>query len=129
MKLRITINGKIYEAEVEILEDEETPPAPTYPPYEPPAATYQLAPLAQTPTPTDGESVDEEKVCRSPVTGLVIRASVESGQAVLADDTIMVLEAMKMETNVAAPFAGTVKCVRVAAGDSVKVNQVIVEFE
>jgi biotin carboxyl carrier protein len=59
----------------------------------------------------------------------VIRVSVEPGQAVLADDTMMVLEAMKMETNVAAPIAGTVKNVRVAAGDSVKVNQVIVEFE
>jgi methylmalonyl-CoA carboxyltransferase small subunit len=135
LKLQITINGKIYEAEVEILEDledledEETPPALTYPPYEPPPVTYQPAPLAQTPAPTDGESVDEGKVCRSPVTGLVIRVSVEPGQAVLADDTMMVLEAMKMETNVAAPIAGTVKNVRVAAGDSVKVNQVIVEFE
>ncbi len=129
MKLQITINGKIYEAEVEILEDEETSPALTYPPYEPPPAIYQPAPFAQTPAPTDGESVDEEKVCRSPVTGLVIRVSVEPGQVVLADDTIMVLEAMKMETNVAAPVAGTVKNVRVAAGDSVKVNQVVIEFE
>jgi len=41
----------------------------------------------------------------------------------------MVLEAMKMETNVTAPGAGIVKSVNVTAGDSVKVNQVIVEFE
>lgn len=132
MKLQITINGKIYEAEVEILEDledEETPSALTYPPYEPPPVTYQPAPLGQTPAATDRESVDEAKVCRSPVTGLVIKVSVEPGQAVLVDDTVMVLEAMKMETIVAAPIAGTVKNVRVAAGDSVKVNQVVIEFE
>ena len=129
MKLQITINGKIYEAEVEILEEEEAPPAPTYPPYEPPAAPYQSTLIAQPSAPTDGESVDEGKVCRSPVTGLVIRANVKPGQAVLADDTIMVLEAMKMETNVAAPSSGTVKSVKVGAGDSVKVNQIIVEFE
>jgi methylmalonyl-CoA carboxyltransferase small subunit len=129
LKLQITINGKIYEAEVEILEDEETPPAPTYPPYEPPPASYQPSPLAQTPAPTSEDVVDEGKVCRSPVTGLVIKVNVEPGQAVFADDTIMVLEAMKMETNVAALLDGTVKSVRVAAGDSVKVNQVIVELE
>jgi methylmalonyl-CoA carboxyltransferase small subunit len=36
---------------------------------------------------------------------------------------------MKMETNVTAHGAGKVKNVRVAQGDSVKVNQVVVEFE
>jgi biotin carboxyl carrier protein len=42
---------------------------------------------------------------------------------------MLVLEAMKMETNVTAPSAGTVKAVHVKAGDSVKINQVLVEFE
>jgi biotin carboxyl carrier protein len=41
----------------------------------------------------------------------------------------MVLEAMKMESNVTAPGAGIVRNINVGAGDSVKVNQVIVEFE
>ena len=41
----------------------------------------------------------------------------------------MVLEAMKMETNITAPVAGKVKQVTVAQGDGVKVNQVLVEFE
>jgi propionyl-CoA carboxylase alpha chain len=40
-----------------------------------------------------------------------------------------VLEAMKMENSVTAHRAGTVKSVSVAAGDSVKVNQMLVEFE
>ena len=53
----------------------------------------------------------------------------EPGQSVEANDPIMVLEAMKMETNVTAHGAGKVKNVRVAQGDSVKVNQVVVEFE
>jgi methylmalonyl-CoA carboxyltransferase small subunit len=75
------------------------------------------------------ENVDEEKVCRSPVAGVVIKVSVASGQAMQADDLMMVLEAMKMETNVTSPVAGKVKNVRVAQGDAVKVNQVVVEFE
>jgi oxaloacetate decarboxylase alpha subunit len=41
----------------------------------------------------------------------------------------MVLEAMKMETNITAPRAGIVRNVRVAQGDSVKVGEVVVEFE
>jgi biotin carboxyl carrier protein len=42
---------------------------------------------------------------------------------------MMVLEAMKMETNVTSPVSGKVKTAKVAQGDSVKVHQVVVEFE
>ncbi len=41
----------------------------------------------------------------------------------------MVLEAMKMETSVIAPIAGQVKSVKVAPGEAVKLNQILVEFE
>ena len=61
--------------------------------------------------------------------GVVIKVNVEPGQAIQANDLMMVLEAMKMETNVTAPVAGKVKSVKVAQGDAVKVNQVVVEFE
>ena len=69
------------------------------------------------------------KVCRSPVTGLVIKVNVQPGQRVKEDELMLVLEAMKMETNVTAPRAGTVKSVHVAPGDSVKMNQVLMECE
>ncbi len=75
------------------------------------------------------ESASEDKLCRSPVTGIVIKVNVAPGQTIQANDLLMVLEAMKMETNVTARRAGTVKNVRVAQGDSVKLNQVVVEFE
>jgi methylmalonyl-CoA carboxyltransferase small subunit len=42
---------------------------------------------------------------------------------------MMVLEAMKMETNITAPVAGKIKKINVAHGDGVKVNQILVEFE
>jgi methylmalonyl-CoA carboxyltransferase small subunit len=58
----------------------------------------------------------------------VIRVNVEAGQAVEANQLVMVLEAMKMETNVMAPCAGTVKSVHVTAGNPVKVGQILVEF-
>ena len=127
MKLQITINGKIYEAEVEVLEEEEMPPEPVYPPYQPPPV-FQPAPAVQAAAPVD-DYVGTGNVCRSPVSGLVIRVNVVPGQAVQANDLVMVLEAMKMETNVTAPFAGTVKSIRLSTGDSVKAGQVLVEFE
>ena len=131
MKLQITVEGKTYEVEVEVLEEGADEGPANYATYPPPSATYELTQAQGSPI-QDGagwEDTDGGKVCRSPITGLVIRVDVAAGQTVEAHDLLMVLEAMKMETNVTAPGAGKVKSVRVAAGDPVKVNQMLVEFE
>lgn len=128
MKLRITIDGKVYEAEVEILEpDESEPEYPEYPAAPPafvPSAIAEPVIAAQS-----GEAGDNDKECRSPVTGMVIKVNVEPGQAVQPGDVLIVLESMKMEMQISAPLAGVVKSVQVAAGIPVKVNQLLVEFE
>ena len=56
------------------------------------------------------------------------RVLVEEGQAIEAGDVLVVLEAMKMETEITAPEAGTVGAVLVAAGDAVSGGQVLVEL-
>ena len=129
MRLRITIEGKTYEAEVEILEDEES--EHPYVPYTPAPASYTPPPISLPPSPvtTMDTSGDGAKVYRSPVTGLVIQVNVEPGQQVQSNDVLMVLEAMKMENQVTAIHAGTVKSVNVVPGNSVKVHQVLLEFE
>jgi methylmalonyl-CoA carboxyltransferase small subunit len=131
LKLQIAIDGKTYETEVEVLQEDVMATMPSYGPYQPLHATVQSMPVAEahTPAPATADSASEDKLCRSPVTGIVIKVNVEPGQSIQANDLIMVLEAMKMETNVTACGAGKVKNVRVAQGDSVKVNQVVVEFE
>ncbi len=131
MKLQISIDGKTYEAEVEVLEDDAMPRQQNYGQSLPVPVTAQpvKAAASQSQSPAAAETAEEAKLCRSPVTGIVIKVNVEPGQAIQANDPIMVLEAMKMETNVTAHAAGKVKSVRVAKGDSVKVNQVVVEFE
>jgi methylmalonyl-CoA carboxyltransferase small subunit len=124
LKLRITIAGKTYEADVEVLEDEDAEtyvPAPSYIPAAG-SAGFVAAEM-------NGSADGADGVCRSPVTGLVIRVPVEVGQAVDAGQLLIVLEAMKMETHVTAPRAGTVRTVHVTPGNSVKVNQVVVELE
>lgn len=131
MKLQLGIDGNTYEVEVEVLEDDSIPRMPNYGPYPVVPATVQSAPPPSTPSPSQGveENVDEEKVCRSPVAGVVIKVNVEPGQTIQAHDLMVVLEAMKMETNVTSPVAGKVKNVKVAAGNPVKKHQVVVEFE
>jgi biotin carboxyl carrier protein len=79
--------------------------------------------------PPSGGPVNEEKVCRSPITGTVVRVVAQEGQAIQQGDILIVLEAMKMETNITAPEAGKIAAIKVNAGDSVKAEQVVVELE
>jgi methylmalonyl-CoA carboxyltransferase small subunit len=130
LKLQIGIDGKTYAVEIEVVEDDSIQRYPNYGPYPPvPSTITAPTPATRPPAPVAEENVEEDKLCRSPVAGVVIKVNVEAGQSIQANDLIMVLEAMKMETNVTAPNAGKVKSVRVAQGDSVKVNQVVVELE
>jgi methylmalonyl-CoA carboxyltransferase small subunit len=128
LKLRITIDGKAYDAEVEILDAEGS--APEYPPYPPAPAAYVAANSAElTVAPKASEVPASDKECRSPVTGMVIKIEAEPGRTVQVNDVVMVLESMKMEMQITAQQAGVVKSVPVTEGASVKVNQLLVEFE
>ena len=64
-----------------------------------------------------------------PMQGTIVKILVEVGQQVEAGATVCVLEAMKMENNIAAEKAGTVKEIKVAAGDSVGAGDVVVVIE
>jgi methylmalonyl-CoA carboxyltransferase 1.3S subunit len=129
LKLQIKIEGKTYEAEVEVLEEEENEHLPSYVPYPPNPVTPQPAPGVYTlPRAADRPSTDE-RLYLSPLAGLVIKVNVTPGEEIQPNDIIMVLEAMKMETNITARHGGRVKSVNVAAGDPVKVHQVLVELE
>ena len=131
MKLQIGIDGKTYELEVEVIEEDHgSRPRSLVSPYSSTPTTVTLAPCAPAPVAgADEGPVNDGKVCRSPVSGVVIRINVQVGQELQANDLIMVLEAMKMETSVTAPFAGKIKSIKAVQGDGVKVNQVLVEFE
>ncbi len=131
MKLQIGIDGKTYLVDVEVIEEDTVVRSPGYLPPFPGSATVLSTPLPGAPKPsTSAEThADETKVCRSPVAGVVLRVNTQPGQQIQPHDLMIVLEAMKMETNVTAPVAGKVKAVTVQPGDGVKVNQVLVEFE
>jgi acetyl-CoA/propionyl-CoA carboxylase biotin carboxyl carrier protein len=64
-----------------------------------------------------------------PMQGTIVKVLVETGQTVSAGDSVVVLEAMKMENNVAADIDGTVAEVKVEPGQSVAAGEVVVVIE
>lgn len=62
----------------------------------------------------------------APLAGTVVKVLVQSGQSVAEGETIIILEAMKMETSISAPHAGTVVAIKVQSGDSCAVGDALV---
>jgi methylmalonyl-CoA carboxyltransferase small subunit len=128
VKLRITVDGKVYEVDVDVSESE--PPQPGWvSPIGQARVPAAPAPTTATPEKTPVPVADEAKVCRSPFAGIVSKVRVQVGQSIQVNDVLLVLEAMKMETEISAPVAGKVKQVTVKEGDAVQGGQVLVEFE
>jgi methylmalonyl-CoA carboxyltransferase small subunit len=130
VKLKLTVDGKVYEVEVEVFE-----PEPAGPVYVPPVGSARVpaaapAPAAAPPaSPGGGAVADESKVCRSPIAGTVAKIPIQVGQAIKVNDVLVILEAMKMETVITAPIAGKVAKINAKVGDFVQGGQVLVEFE
>ncbi|NBS08259.1 MAG: acetyl/propionyl/methylcrotonyl-CoA carboxylase subunit alpha [Betaproteobacteria bacterium] len=72
---------------------------------------------------------DLSRFVLSPMPGLLVEVAVQPGQKVLAGERVAVIEAMKMENVLFASQDGVVKSVVASQGESLTVDQVIVEFE
>lgn len=70
----------------------------------------------------------EGRPVKAPLAGNIFRVLVRPGQQVAEGDTLLVLEAMKMETQVSAPFSGAVSDINVKEGDVVAVGDVLVSI-
>ena len=131
MKLRITLDGVTYDLDVEFLDEAMAPtqplPSRPAPASGTPAAAAAPKAAAPAPTPPPGESAD--KTVTSPLSGTVFKILVKVGDQVEANQDLLILEAMKMETNVVAAAGGVIKNVAVAEGDAVSQGQLLIEFE
>jgi oxaloacetate decarboxylase alpha subunit/pyruvate carboxylase subunit B len=96
------------------------PPAPSAPP---PAVAPPPAPAASRPA---AASRGEGGVV-APMPGLVLKIHVHEGDAVNAGQTLLVMEAMKMENAVASAYAGTVARVYVREGDAIAEGDLLVQ--
>lgn len=66
---------------------------------------------------------------KAPMPGLILDINVEVGQTVKEDDSLLILEAMKMENVLTSPRDGVIKSISVSKGDTVDKNQLLLEFE
>ena len=127
MKYKVTLNGKTYEVEVEVgkvvLLDEYEACAPA-PAAAPAAATAPVAPAAA-PAPAPVALSAGEPV-NAPMPGNILRIDVKEGDKVKAGQTLLILEAMKMENEIIAANDGTVAQVLVNKGASVNSGDVLV---
>jgi acetyl-CoA/propionyl-CoA carboxylase biotin carboxyl carrier protein len=76
-----------------------------------------------------GASAHNDGAMRSPMPGTVISVGVDVGDTVVRGQAVAVVEAMKMEHTLTAPFDGSVAVVHVAPGASVALDQVLLEIE
>jgi 3-methylcrotonyl-CoA carboxylase alpha subunit len=77
---------------------------------------------------TAGEHKSAEGSLEAPMPGVIVAVTVEEGDTVKAGDTLLVLEAMKMEHQVHAPGAGIIQRIRYRAGDQVSEGDLLVEL-
>ena len=129
MRLNVKIDGKLYEVDVEAVEPESAVPQTRFFVTGKPSARAATTGAPSAAPQTVAVSADESKVCRSPVSGIVIKIVAVEGQSLQPGETIMVLEAMKMETTITAPGVVKIAKLTVKEGDSVQSGQVLVEFE
>ena len=125
MKYTATLNGKQYEVELERIDAYEPMPrygeAPVAAPAAPAAPAPAPAPAAPAPAPAAGATTVE-----APMPGKILNIKVSAGQAVKFGETVIVMEAMKMETEIVAPADGTVAQILVKAGDAVDTGAALV---
>lgn len=120
MKLKVTVNGIPYEIEVEVEEQERNPVG---------SIVIGGAGGMQTPVATTASvRATSANAVVAPLSGSVSRILVEDGEQIEEGQVLLVLEAMKMETEITAPKAGTVARVLVEKGDSVAGGEALIEF-
>jgi len=120
-RLRITIEGKTYDVTVEVVGESAGPPLPAAPAVTAgPAASVPPA-IAAAAVPAAGETAHVV----SQLAGTVVSVAVDVGQSVVIGDTLVIIEAMKMNTSVIAPRAGVVSTVAVKAGVVVEEGQTL----
>ncbi len=112
-RYRVVVNGQVYHVEVG------------------PEGNQITAPTAQTPAPTTPhpaparEKMAEMEEILAPLTGTITKVLARPHDKVLADGVVLVMEAMKMETEIRAPHSGRIVSVAVQVGDTVQTGDIL----
>lgn len=147
MKYIANVNGKRYEIELERVEDyrpmtrEEiaAPVQASAPIVAAPAAPVQAAPVvapaapapapAPTPAPQAAPVQGGASTVVAPLPGTILDVKVAPGQAVKTGEVVIIMEAMKMETEVVAAADGVVDSILVKKGDAVDTDATLITLK
>lgn len=142
MKYQVKVDGRVFEVEVEkigggyqSLTPSSLTQAPQAPQISAQPAQVQQAPVQQQ-APTPAPQAAQKKAAPtgggetvvSPMPGNILKVNVSNGDSVKAGDVILILEAMKMENEIAAPCDGTVT-VNVSVGQTVDTDEVLAQVK
>ena len=131
-KFQIKVDGKVYEVEVEEVGRNESS-AGTISVPQPVASKVKEEPVSQkvvkpisnpVPTKAPTAAVSGEEVV-APMPGKVLQLKVSEGDSVKDGDTLLILEAMKMENEIIANASGNIKKINVTANDMVDTGDVL----
>jgi biotin carboxyl carrier protein len=129
---RITVNGKVFDVAVEqsgpsdasVTTGQRAASAPVATPVAAPAAAPRPAPVAHSTAPAAGPSL-----MKSPLPGKVLRVHAAPGKSFKRGDTLLIIEAMKMENEILAPRDCVVAEVFVAANQSIKTGEPLLRLD
>lgn len=111
-KYEVEINGEVYQVAIrELADDAEMTPLNLEKSLEPDSSASPIT--------SSGEDV------RAPMPGTILKVVVTPGQSVTKGETLIVLEAMKMENEIVAPVDGVVSEILVQANDRVQSDQLL----
>ena len=132
-KLRITVDGKVFDVSVELLDQVSSTtaapaPAPVAAPAPAASAPVSAPAPAQSPAHAPAPAAAGAGDVPSPLAGKVVSLDVAAGAPVKAGDQILTLEAMKMNTIIYAPASGTLTAFCVNPGDTVQEGQALAKI-
>ena len=125
---KFTINGNVYEVAVEAAENGKSNVTVN-------GKSYVVETEAQAAQPAvrraavAGATKTVSGVMKSPLPGKVLKVLVSAGQSVKRGETLMVIESMKMENNIAAQADGIVRSIMVSAEQSILQGDALLDFE
>jgi len=123
LKVRTSVGASVNQGDVLVDFAAEAAAAPAAPAPAPKAEAPKAAPA---PAAAPAAAPAGSKNVEAPLPGTIKQVLVAVGQEVAAGETVVVMEAMKMENSITAEFAGKVTAVNVAVGDQVQSGQAMV---
>ena len=124
-KYRITVDGKTYEMDVELIGSNGACSAPVQVQSKPAAAAPVAAPAPKASKPVNAGSGS----VIAPMPGTILKVNKSEGESVKSGEVVLVLEAMKMENEITAPNDGVISSLSLTAGSTVAGGDLLFEVK